>query len=279
MQEAARSAGREFVEALARLGIVLARRVQMTPVALDLDARHERAERRPNLTDNAEIDRHAAPDRLRTDIDLGDARVFGIEGPIGKIRAEHQKRVAGFHGVIAGGEADQAGHADVVRIVPLDVVLAAQGVDDWRLHRFRELHQFIVRARAAAAAKKRYALRGIDEFRELAERLFRRRDDGVGGREASELRRGRGDGGFQQYISRDHHDAHTAFQDRPAHRDLKHARHLLGARYEFAIARTFLEQALGMGLLEEVGADLGGGDLRRDRHHRHAGCAGSRRGR
>ena len=36
------------------------------------------------------------------------------------------KRVA--HGIVAGREADQPGHADVVGVVPLDVLLAAQRV-------------------------------------------------------------------------------------------------------------------------------------------------------
>ena len=136
----------------------------MTPVALDLNAGHERAERWPDLTDDAEVHGDTASDRLRTDVDLGDASVRGIERAIGEIRAQHEKRVARLHGVIAGGEADQAGHADVIRIVPLDVILAAHGVNDRRLHRFGELHQFIVRARAAAAAKKRDALGHIHEF-------------------------------------------------------------------------------------------------------------------
>ena len=139
---------------------------------------------------------NAAPDRLRTDIDLRDAGLRRIEGAIGKIRAQHQKRVAGFHGVIAGGEADQAGHADVVRIVPLDVVLAAHGVNDRRLHGFGKLHQFIVRARAAAAAKKRDALRQIDEFRELAERLLGRRDHGLGRRSPASFGAGAGTAAF-----------------------------------------------------------------------------------
>ena len=104
---------------------------------------------------------------------------FGIELPIGEIRAEHQQRVAGFHRVIARGEADQAGHADVIGIVPLDMFLAAHGVDDRRLERFRQLHQLVMRARAAAAAQKRDALGLIDEFGELVERLVRWRDDGL----------------------------------------------------------------------------------------------------
>src|ERR1700683_5659981 len=110
----------------------------MTPVALDLDAGHERAQRRPDLPDNAEVDVDAAANRLRADVDLSDAGLRRIEWPIGKIHAQHQKRVAGFHGVIAGGKAYQTGHADVIRVLPFDMVLAAQGVNDWRFHRFGE---------------------------------------------------------------------------------------------------------------------------------------------
>src|SRR3984957_3635186 len=47
VQEAARSASRQLVEALAGLDVVLPRRVQMTPIALDLDAGDERAQRSP----------------------------------------------------------------------------------------------------------------------------------------------------------------------------------------------------------------------------------------
>ena len=76
------------------------------------------------------------------------------------------------------------------------MVLAAHGVNDRRLHRFRKLHQFIVRARAAAAAKKRDALSQIDEFRELAERLVGRRDDRLRWRQSGELWRRRRNGRF-----------------------------------------------------------------------------------
>jgi hypothetical protein len=46
------------------------------------------------------------------------------------------------HSAIAGGEAEQAGHADVVGIVVGDEFLAAKGVDDGRLEMFGDLQQF-----------------------------------------------------------------------------------------------------------------------------------------
>ena len=230
------------------------------------------AQRRSDLPDNAEVDVDAAPDRLRTDIDLSDAGLRRIEWPIGKIRVQHQKRVAGFHGVIAGGKAYQTGHADVIRVLPFDMVLAAQGVNDRLFHCFGELHQLSVRARAAAAAaaEQRDALSQVEKSRELFERLVRRRDRGRGRRQSGQLRRRRRNGGFQRHVAGNDHDADAALQNRPAHRDLEHARHLLGTRHELAIAGAFLEEAIGMRLLEIVRADLGRGNLRCDRHHRNA---------
>jgi hypothetical protein len=61
-------------------------------------------------------------------------------------------------------------------------------------------------------------------------------------------------GGLQHDVARDDDDADTPFEDRAAHRGLEHARHLRGSR-------AFLEQLLGMGLLEIAGADLRRGDL------------------
>src|SRR5579859_2586687 len=83
-----------------------------------------------------------------------DARVLRIELPIRKIRPQHEEQVAGFHRPISGREADQTGHADVVGIVPFDMLLATQGMDDRRLQGFGELQQFVMGALAAAAAQQ-----------------------------------------------------------------------------------------------------------------------------
>jgi hypothetical protein len=54
-------------------------------------------------------------------------------------------------------EADQAGHSDIVGIVPLDMLFASQGVDDGCLQGFGELYQLVMRALATAAAEQRDA--------------------------------------------------------------------------------------------------------------------------
>jgi hypothetical protein len=58
-----------------------------------------------------------------------------------------------------------------------------------------------------------------------------------------------------------HRDAHRAGQD---------LRQLLGVRHQLDVVAALLEQALGMGRLEIVDADLAAGDMRGDRQHRHA---------
>jgi hypothetical protein len=64
----------------------------------------------------------------------------------------------------ARGEADQAGHADVVGIFPLDMFFASQGVDDRCLQSFGELHQLVMCALAAAAAEQRDAPGLVEEI-------------------------------------------------------------------------------------------------------------------
>ena len=79
-------------------------------------------------------------------------RLLRIELPVGEVGAEHQQRVALLHRGVARGEADQAGHADVERIVVLDMLLAAQRMDDRRVERVGQRHDLGMRAGAARAA-------------------------------------------------------------------------------------------------------------------------------
>ena len=80
---------------------------------------------------------------------------------------------------IAGREADEAGHADIVGIVVFDVLLAAERVDDRALQRLGELHQRRVRAGAAAAAEQRDALGVVQQRGQRVELVVRRPDDGA----------------------------------------------------------------------------------------------------
>ena len=127
----------------------------MRAVALLLEQRQQRRERRAHVADDAEIDRRAATDVLRPEIDLRDADTAPsrIELAIGEVGPEHQQDVAVEHRVVAGREADQPGHADVVGIVPFDMLLAAQRVHHRRLEALAERQQLVVRALASRAAQ------------------------------------------------------------------------------------------------------------------------------
>src|SRR4029077_15373167 len=63
----------KMVELLARLGVMLLRSGEMGAVALLLEERQQRRERRAHVTDDAEIDRNTATDVLRPQIDLCNA--------------------------------------------------------------------------------------------------------------------------------------------------------------------------------------------------------------
>src|SRR6202171_1183407 len=155
MQRTPGSPAREIVEPLARLGVVFQRGIEMAPIALGDETRQQPTQAPATLADETKLDRSPTTDRLCPDVDLGDAGILWEELPIGEIRAQHQKRVAGFHGLVARGEADQPGHSYVVRIFPLDMLFASQGVNDRCLQGFGELHQLVMSALAAAAAERR----------------------------------------------------------------------------------------------------------------------------
>ena len=78
---------------------------------------------------------------------------------VGCLVAEQEQRVARHHRVIARTEADQTGHADVIRVVPFDELFAAHRVDDRCAEHVRERHHFVMRTRSAAAAHQRHRFR------------------------------------------------------------------------------------------------------------------------
>ena len=202
---------------------------------------------------------------LAADVDLDHPRVLGIERPIGKIGAEHQQRVAVLHGPVPGREAQQAGHADVVGVVVLDELLAAQRVNDGRLERASELDELVVGAAAAGAGQDRDPLGGIERLRRGGQLV-------VGG---ANHRRGRRDHGqpcvmtraVQEDLAGHHHDRDAAAFDRMTHRDLQDPRQLLGHADQLGVDAALAEKLLGMGLLEIAAADLLARDVRRDRQH------------
>src|SRR5208283_5341025 len=101
-----------------------------------------------------EIDRRPPSQIFGSYVDLRDTYTvpLRIELAVREIRAEHEQHVAIEHGVVAGGEADQAGHADVVGILPLDMLLAAHRMHHRGLEPLTDGQQLIVRPGASGTA-------------------------------------------------------------------------------------------------------------------------------
>jgi hypothetical protein len=136
----------QIVEGLARSGVVLARLREVGLVAFLLQQQKQGGEGRFYVADHAEIDRGAASDLLGTQIDLHDAHTpsLRIELAVRKIGPEHQQDVAVEHRVVARREADQPGHADVVRVVPFDIFFAAHGMHHGRLEALAERQKLVM---------------------------------------------------------------------------------------------------------------------------------------
>jgi hypothetical protein len=105
----------------------------MAAVLLLFNPRQQRTQGFRNAAHNSQVDMAAASQLLSADVDLHDARILRIEPLIRKIRSQHHQRLAVHHGVVAGREPEQANHAHVVRVVVLDKLLPAQGMNDGSL--------------------------------------------------------------------------------------------------------------------------------------------------
>jgi len=82
---------------------------------------------------------------------LGDAdtAALRVKLAVRKIGPEHQQDIAVEHRIVARREADQPGHADIVWVVPLHMLFAAQGVHHRRLEPLSEGQKLAVRTGTA----------------------------------------------------------------------------------------------------------------------------------
>jgi hypothetical protein len=103
-------------------------------------------ESRLDVANQSSGHRMAAAQMGRFDVDLHDLRVVRIELPPGKIRAEQQQGVALPNGVIGRLVPDEPSHADVMRIVVFEGVLAPGSVADRRLEDLGHTNNLVMRA-------------------------------------------------------------------------------------------------------------------------------------
>ena len=156
------------------------RRFHVLPMALHM-ARQERVvfvllktrqqslQGRLDIADRSDRDGMAPADMRRIRVDLDDRRLVRIELGPGEICSEQQQHVAVENGMIAGGAADDAGHADIVGIVVLDEVLAARRVRHRRLQSRGGGDHLVMRAFAAGASVDRDRFALIENGRDRVE--------------------------------------------------------------------------------------------------------------
>ncbi len=218
--------------------------------------------------DQSDVDRGAATELLAADVDLHDLRLLRIELPVREVGAEHQQRVGLLHGAVPRRETEQPRHADVVRVVLLDVLLAAQRVHDRCLQRLGERDHLVVRPRDTGSGEDRDLLRAVEHIGGRPQLALTRQHvaDRLADRSGGPTRRGL----LEEHVTGDHHDGHAALFHRGTEGELQHPRKLRRIADQLAVHAALPEQLLRVRLLEVVAADLGRRDVRGDREHRHA---------
>lgn len=177
-------AGVRLDDAFQRVGVLLEHPVEELAVLLGPHPWGETAQCLLHIAPHGEVELGAAAQVLRADVDLGDLDVVGEERVVREVGAEEDQQIALVGGLAGGAVAEQYAHADVVRIVVLDVLLAPQRVPHRGLDLLRELHDLGVRARGAAAAEQGDLVGRVDHLDEPV-------DLGVAGAGSSAMSPGR----------------------------------------------------------------------------------------
>ena len=124
-------------------------------------------QRQLHIAKKPQLQAAAVAQRFGSQVDLRDVAVLRVELPIGEVGAEHQQRVAVFHRQVTRGKADQPGHADVIRVVVLDMLLAAQRMHDGCVQAFGQGEDFGVGIDATGAAQQGDFFAVIQKRRQL----------------------------------------------------------------------------------------------------------------
>ena len=191
----------------------------------------------------------------------------GIEIAVRKVGAQHHQRVGVAHRVVARREADQPRHADVIGVVPLDMLLAAQRVHHRRAQGIGQSHHLIMGARAATAAQQRDRLGGIQQLDDAVD--IRRRRHHAGRRCGRPTDFGMGGRWLQRHVAGQHDHRNAALADGGADSRFQHARQLFGVAHQLHVMAAFAKQLLRVRLLEVAQPDLGRWNMCRNRQHRH----------
>ncbi len=101
-------------------------------IAFFFHQRQQGAKRGFNIAHQRHVDFAVRANTARVDVNLNDFGIARIKGAVGELGAEQDQRIGVHHGVEARREANQAGHSHIIRVIVLNVLFAAQGMNDWR---------------------------------------------------------------------------------------------------------------------------------------------------
>ena len=104
-----------------------------------------------------EVEPGAAPEVIGTNIHLRDLRLRRHECFVWKVGPKQQQHVALVHSMVGCPAPDQTGHADLIRIVVFDEMLAAKSVSDRSFQSLGECQQRVVCTGAPASAEERWS--------------------------------------------------------------------------------------------------------------------------
>jgi hypothetical protein len=124
------------------MAVALEAVIEVRSVGLRLDHRQEGRDRLLRVADQAEVEPAATAQVVRADVELRDLRILRVPVAVREVGAEHQEHVAMLDRMRGRRQAQQPGQADRVRVLAIHHALAAQRVDDGRLQRLGQLHQF-----------------------------------------------------------------------------------------------------------------------------------------
>ena len=232
------------------------------------DQRQHRSQRRADIAMHSQLERRPAPEPRRVVIDLH-GPLSGKERVVGEVGAQQHQQVRFLRRLVVRTVTEQSAHPDVVRVVILDPLLAAQRVTDRALQLAGELHDLPVRVLYPRAAEQGHRSRCVEAVRERLDLLGRwrrsrsRRDEAAGA--------GGLGGVAMQHVAGDRQHCYFALPKRMLDGRADHPRHLPRLADQLAVAAAIDEHALRMCLLEEAGADLHARDVRGDRQQRSAG--------
>src|SRR5215469_4881668 len=164
----------QFVQVLTRLAVMLQGVLQMSFGLILPQLWHQGSQCSLRVSHETKVNLRASSELLASNVNLNDGCVFRKELLVREIGSNHQQDFASHHGVIPGGVSEQAGHADIKRIVVLDKLFPAQGVHDRRLQLARERNQHLMSPGAACSAQDRYFFRLIQNLGELLYLAVRR---------------------------------------------------------------------------------------------------------